>query len=101
MNGLEPTGSHDLGDGASIVAISLVRHGAHRSLCMSRLDADRRPPSRHELAVQPCRQRTSLQSNPFEGHIEARKESMESFRVAGRPSLLDHSTGLINYANRG
>ena len=82
MNRLEPAGSHDLRDGASIAAIRLVGHRAHRGFRVPRFNANRRPTPSGQFAMQPGRQLAGLESDAFECQIETFKESMERIRFA-------------------
>ena len=100
MNRLNPAGSHELCACLRVIAVGHVWHRAHRGLSVSRLDEDRQPTCGGQLTLLPSRQRESFQSDPLEGTIGAGKESKECVRLAYHPRLFDHSTDLINHANR-
>ena len=84
-----------------IVAIGLVRHGLHRRIGSSRLDADRRPAGLGQPVVQPSRQRTGLHTHPFERQLQPRQGIVQRVRRTLRPNLLHDRPGRIDHTDRG
>lgn len=102
VDGLEPSRSDELSERSCVVAVVLVAiHGHHRSLGMPCFDADGGQASGREPIVEPLRQGTGLETNPFKGAIDPGQNFTDIGRVRNRLPFKEHSAVGIDDADAG
>ena len=84
---------------AGILAVSLHRHRLERVAYVPRLQQLHRKPSVSHPRIEPLRQRTSLQSNPYQIDIELVKPANECLGLAGNLCLPHDPSGRIHYTH--
>src|ERR1700693_2423253 len=101
MHGAIKPRPHHLRDATRIVAVRLVDLSLQHRFHVPRLDRDYRQSRFGESAEQPLRQRSSLQSNPFEVVGGVRQHRQQSVRLAYSLHFPNDPARVIHNADAG